>query len=238
MKKLGVIGGLGPMATAYLLQLVTQMSDARTDQEHMEVLVHSRPQIPDRTRFILGESMESPVPMMAEVGRGLVSRGAEVLAIPCITGHYFRRRLEEEIGVPIIDAILEAALCLRRAGVEQVGVMATDGTIACGLLQETFTGQGIRCVLPGQDGQREVMRVIYEDIKAGAPPDLAAFGAVSEELFRDGSQAVLLACTELSLVKRDYGNSLGAGYLDILEVLARQAVLSCGRLKQEYDRLL
>ena len=68
MKKLGVIGGLGPMATAYFLQLLTQMSDAETDQEHMEILLHSKPRIPDRTRFILGRSGENPLPQMIEVG--------------------------------------------------------------------------------------------------------------------------------------------------------------------------
>lgn len=62
MKKLGVIGGLGPMATAYFLQLLVQMTEARTDQEHIEVLLHSKPQIPDRTRFILGQSREDPCP--------------------------------------------------------------------------------------------------------------------------------------------------------------------------------
>ena len=56
MKVLGVIGGLGPMATVYFLQLLTQMSDAQSDQEHMEILIHSKPQIPDRTRYILGQS--------------------------------------------------------------------------------------------------------------------------------------------------------------------------------------
>lgn len=62
MKKLGVIGGLGPMATVYFLQLITQMSDARTDQEHMEIILHSKPRIPDRTRFIIGKSTENPMP--------------------------------------------------------------------------------------------------------------------------------------------------------------------------------
>ncbi len=113
MKKLGVIGGLGPMATAYFLQLITQMSDAETDQEHMEILLHSNPRIPDRTRFILGQSEEDPLPQMIEVGIDLRSQGAEVIAIPCVTAHYFQKRLEREIGIPILDAIRETVLCLR-----------------------------------------------------------------------------------------------------------------------------
>ena len=100
MKKLGVIGGLGPMATAYFLQLLTQMSDAKSDQEHMEILLHSKPQIPDRTRFILGQSGENPLPQMVEIGVDLKSQGAEAIAIPCVTAHYFQKNLEDAIGIP------------------------------------------------------------------------------------------------------------------------------------------
>lgn len=81
MKILGVLGGLGPMASAYFLQLIVQMSEAAADQEHMEVLLHSMPRIPDRTRYILGQSAENPMPLMAKAGRGLADQGAEVLSL-------------------------------------------------------------------------------------------------------------------------------------------------------------
>lgn len=236
MKKLGVIGGLGPMATVYFLQLITQMSDAAADQEHMEILVHSNPRIPDRTRYILGESSESPLPLMTEAGRGLASQGADLIAVPCVTAHYFHSRLEETIGLPVLNAPEETALCLREAGVSKAGILATDGTVQCGLVQRALAAQEITCIVPEQEGQAAVMSLIYEDIKAGKEPNPLKLEKVSERLFLRGAQVVLLGCTELSLVKRDF--CLGAGYLDILEVLARKAVLSCGRLKEEYRNLI
>lgn len=236
MKKLGVIGGLGPMATAYFLRLITQMSDAGTDQEHMEILLHSRPRIPDRTRFILGRSEENPLPQMIEVGVDLKSQGAEVIAIPCVTAHYFQKELEEAIGIPILNAVEETALCLREAGVRRAGIMATDGTASSGLFQRALTEDGISALLPDQMSQQAVMDMIYKDVKAGRPVDFPAFRRVAQGLLEEGAQAVLLACTELSLVKRDF--DLGAGFLDVLEVLARKAVLTCGRLKPQYGRLL
>lgn len=236
MRKLGVIGGLGPMATAYFLQLVTQMSDAGNDQEHMEILLHSKPQIPDRTRYILGESGESPLPQMTEIGIDLKSQGAELIAIPCVTAHYFQRRLEEAIGIPIVDTIQETAVCLEEAGVGSVGIMATDGTIASGLFQKAFAERRMQCILPDRIGQRAIMELIYRDIKAGREVELPLFRQVAEDLFRRGAQVVLLGCTELSLVKRDF--PLGTGFLDVLEVLAQRAVLFCGRLKQEYTCLI
>ena len=69
MKILGVIGGLGPMATAFFMQMVIEMTKAQTDQEHIEMLIHSRPQIPDRTNYILGLSDKNPIPDMVQVGR-------------------------------------------------------------------------------------------------------------------------------------------------------------------------
>ncbi len=236
MKKLGVIGGLGPMATAYFLQLLTQMSDAGTDQEHMEILIHSKPGIPDRTRFILGQSREDPLPQMVEIGIDLKSQGAEAIAIPCVTAHYFQERLEREIGIPILNAVEETVLCLREAGIRRAGIMGTDGTIESGLFQRALAEDGITSVLPDRIGQQTVMDIIYKEVKAGRPVDFPAFGRVAQGMFGAGAQAVLLACTELSLVKRDF--DLGEGFLDVMEVLARKAVLTCGRLKGRYECLL
>ena len=105
MRTLGVLGGLGPMATAYFLQLLTQMTDAATDQEHMEILLYNKPSIPDRTGYITGKRKRSPVGDMVGVGKKLKEMGADILAIPCITAHFFHQELEKEIGLPIIHAI-------------------------------------------------------------------------------------------------------------------------------------
>lgn len=236
MKKLGVLGGLGPMASVYFLQLIVEMTQAGTDQEHIEILLHSVPQVPDRTRYILGLSGNDPVPQMVEAGKGLVVQGAQLLAIPCITAHYFQERLENRIGVPILNAVEETALYLRQAGIAHVGVMATDGTLSSRLFQTCFEKHGIECVTPDKQDQRAVMHLIYDNVKAGKPVEYPLFEAVSEQLFARGAQVNLLGCTELSLIGRDHG--LGPGFLDVLEVLARKAVLCCGRLKEEYKNLI
>lgn len=236
MKRLGVLGGLGPMATAYFLQLVVQMSDARTDQEHFEVLLHSKPQIPDRTRFILGKSTENPLPAMEEVGKGLARQGAELIAIPCITAHFFQKQLEEEIGVPVLNALEETALYLKREGVTKAGILATDGTVQSGLFQDALGRHGICSYVPGAEEQALVMRLIYEQVKAGKPVEMPCFARASRALFAQGAEVVLLACTELSLIKKE--QPIGKGFLDVMEVLARKAVLSCGRLRKEYEHLI
>ena len=81
------------------------------------------------------------------------------------------------------------------------------------------------------------MSLIYDDIKANRPPRMEVFGRVREELMSEGAQTIILGCTELSLIKRDF--PLGPGFLDTMEVLAQRAVLECGgKLKEEYADLI
>lgn len=236
MKKLGIIGGLGPMATTYFLYLLTRMSKAENDQEHMEILMHSKPSIPDRTKFILGQSRENPVYEMIDIGRELKNTGAEIIAIPCITAHYFHSELEEEIGIRVLHAVRETAEYLKDAGVEQVGILATDGTVQSKLFPDVFSKYGITTVNPCEKSQQKIMELIYRQIKSGEKGNLNEFIQVGEELFAEGAQVNLLGCTELSLLKRDY--SLPAGYLDVMEVLSRSAVRECGKFDTRYEHLI
>jgi len=236
-RTLGVIGGLGPLATALFLELVIQMTDAACDQEHLDMVIFNTPSIPDRTRFLLGLSADSPLPGMVRIGRALAADGCHCIAVPCITAHAFYRELSEAVDRPVLHAVRETARHLREAGVSTAGIAATDGTLATGLFQAEFAAVGIRAVVPSPDAQRQVMSIIYDDVKAGRPADLGKFDAVSDELRRGGAEAVVLGCTELSLVKRE--REIGPGYLDAMEVLAVESVKACGYpLKSRYRRLL
>ena len=237
MKKVGIIGGLGPMAMVYFMQLITEMTDAATDQEHIELIVHSKPQTPDRTGYILDHTKENPLPVLAEVGKELVSCGVDFIAIPCITAHYFQKELEKQIGCKIIHAIEETAAYLKAENIKTVGIMATDGTIESKLFQSVLQQYGITCIVPEEKMQSYVMNLIYKNVKAGKAVDISKFYCVSESLFEAGAQVVLLGCTELSLIKREH--ELDSGFLDVLEVLARQVVTESGAtVKPKYTHLI
>ncbi len=236
-KKLGVIGGLGPIATAYFYELIIKMTDAVRDQEHIEMIIFSKPSIPDRTEYILGRSSESPVEPMIEIGKALISLGADYLAMPCVTAHYFHEQLTEGIGRPILHIIRETAGCLRKQGIRKAGIMATEGTIKSGLFQKELLSHGITPLVPSEEGQAYVTDLIYQDIKSNRPAEMDKFRAVREELKDKGAEVIILGCTELSLIKRDY--EIGPGFIDAMEVLASSCVSLCGaRLKQEYIRLI
>lgn len=234
---LGVIGGMGPMATAYFIELIVRMTDGAKDQDHLPMIIYHSPKIADRTSFILGKSRENPVSDIIRIGRRLALQGAACISIPCITAHYFHRELSEQIPIPIIHGIRETALELLENHVKRAGIMATDGTIQSRLFQAQLEETGIETVVPDAGHQRMVMELIYQDIKAGKPVRPKQFQRVSAHLWERGAEAIVLGCTELSLIKKDF--PIGGGYLDTMELLAQRSILGCqGRLKKEYQCLI
>lgn len=224
--RLGVIGGLGPMATAYFMELVISMTKAECDQDHLEMIIYNCPEIPDRTKYILGQSKDNPLPKMLEIGQRLKEQNVDIIAIPCITAHFFHNELSQGIAVPVIHGIRQTAQCLKDAGVERVGVLATDGTITSGIFQTEIEALGMQALIPDEKNQSVVMKMIYDDVKAGKLPEQEEFMDVKRHLVEEkGAQAVVLGCTELSVIKKAY--NLGDGIIDTLEVLAQSALKAC-----------
>lgn len=224
---LGILGGLGPMATVYFYELLTRHTKAEKDQDHIDVIINSRATTPDRTAFILGESTENPFDIMAADAARLVTFGADVIAIPCNTAHYFYDRLNDTIDIPILNMVEETVQYAKAAGYKKVGILATSGTVQTGTYQRVCQRLAMPCAVPNADGQKKIMDIIYGDIKQGKRADMAAFYAVSQAMQADGCDALILGCTELSLIKRD--EHLPKMYIDSMEVLAKNAICTFGK---------
>jgi len=236
-KVLGVIGGLGPMATANFMKLMIDMTDVSSDQEHLPMLVYNMPMIPDRTGHILDNTQPNPQPLMLKFGKALVEQGADFLAIPCITAHYFLDGLAENLTVPFVNGVRETVRYLKENGITKVGIMATDGTVGTGLFSRELEAQGLEAIIPDAENQAQVMHIIYKNVKAGVPAEMERFYAAANHLKEKGAEAIILGCSELSMLKS--AASLGAGFLDAMEVLAQSCILRCGMpLKPEYKCLI
>ena len=236
-KVLGVIGGLGPIATAHFMELVVNMTEADRDQDNLEMIIYNFPSIPDRTGYILGSNLKSPLPGLLSVGHALSRQEVACIAIPCVTAHYFHKELSASISTPILNGVEETARLLKESGVERVGIMATDGTVLSGLFSDALERRGIRPIVPSRERQQDVMHLIYRNIKAGLAPEMDRFHAVRQELREKGAEVIILGCTELSMIKRD--REIGSGFLDAMEVLAKQAVLRCGKqVKAQFENLI
>lgn len=236
-KILGVVGGLGPLATARFLELVVEMTDAKREQDNVDMIVYNFPSIPDRTGYILGCNLKSPLPGLKSVAQALVRQKVACIAIPCVTAHYFHKELQDAVPVPILNGVAETVQLLKTKGIKKVGIMATDGTIRSGLLSRELDNAGIIPVIPSAERQADVMHLIYENVKAGKLADMDRFRAVQRELVDCGAEVILLGCTELSVIRRD--EDIGPGFLDVMEVLARESILRCGKkLKPQFESLI
>lgn len=236
MKKLGIIGGLGPMATAYFMQRIIELTDAASDQENIEMVVYNCPSIPDRTGYILGRSEESPLPKILELAHELERQNVDYIAIPCITAHYFHPDIAKSVFVPVGNGIKETAEYLSAAGITKVGIMATDGTVQMHLFDSVFKDFDIQCVYPDVECQKLVMSIIYDDVKAGRKVNMEEFENVKVQLFGEGAEVIILGCTELSILKRDY--NVGGKVLDIIDVLAADCVKKCAAARPECNKLI
>ena len=201
------------------------------------MIVYSVPSIPDRTAHILDNTKPSPLPQMLSIGRKLAEQDVSRIAIPCMTAHYFFEELEAGICVPLVHGVRETVRHLKESGIKTVGIMATDGTIQSRIFRSELENQGLTAIIPGEDAQKSVMHLIFNNIKAGTPAEMDKFHAAAADLRNQGAQAIILGCTELSLIKRDH--AIGPGFIDAMEVLAQQSVLQCGLpLKEEFTCLI
>ncbi len=236
MKKLGIIGGLGPMATIYFMELIVKMTKADTDRDHIPMIVYNYPDTPDRTAYLLDNTKENPYPYISDMGVKLKEQGCDFFAMPCITAHYFSEELKKELGDGFISMIDEVARYLRRKKITTVGLMATDGTVQSRVFEQTLNKYDIKVVTPDYKEQRLVMRTIYDEVKAGKPVNVENVYLVKNQLKKQGAELVLLGCTELSVVKGKY--PLDPEFFDVLEVLASRCVEECGgELTYEYSYL-
>ncbi len=226
-KLLGVLGGLGPMATVYFYELLTALTDASSDQEHIDMVISSRATTPDRTAFILGRSDVNPIDTMIEDAKRLVAFGAEIIAIPCNTAHYFYDQLAASVEVPILNIVEESVARLKSEGVSRFGLLATEGTVGSGTYQRYCKAHDIACIVPDEPHQARVTEIIYEQIKQGKSANMESFYEIAHHMRSLGCERLILGCTELSLIKRD--ERLSDFYTDSLECLALATIRACGK---------
>lgn len=227
-KSIGILGGMGPLATADLFRKIVTLTDAARDNDHIRIYIDDNATIPDRTAAIL-EGGPSPLPEMTDSLRKLESCGADCLVMPCNTAHYFLPQLQPLTKVPFLSMLqATAAACRARFPGVTAAVLATRGTLKAGLYQQALTDAGVSFLIPGEEEQDALMRVIYDGVKAGRGPETygADMNAVVESLRRQGAGYFILGCTELPLAAEQMG--LAVPTIDPTEELAKAAIRFCG----------
>lgn len=227
-KILGVIGGMGPEATSYYYENVIAHTKAHRDQEHIDMVILSHAAMPDRTEAIISGNSRHLINMLCNDARTLETLGVSNIAITCNTSHYFYEQIQRATKVPLIHMIQESVSYAVRdfENVKRVGIMATDGTINSKIYHKACRKAGVTPVKLSEERQRDVMSLIYDDVKAGKPGDRRKFDRVVSEFMRKGCDVIILACTELSVFKGKH--DVPSICLDAMDVLVKESILRSG----------
>lgn len=220
----GVLGGLGPEATVDFFTRVLRHSRARTDQQHLHLLIDNNPKVPDRNAAMRGRG-PSPGPTLAAMARRLAHAGADFLVMPCNAAHAWEAAIRAATAAPFVSIIREtcAELRERHPGARRVGVLAVDACRSSGIYDRTLAAAGVETIGLDPPAQRRFMELIG-DIKAGRDQAQAgiAMQAFADRLIAAGAEAIIAGCTEVPLVLRPA--AISCPLIDSTDVLARRAV--------------
>jgi aspartate racemase len=219
---------MGPEATLDLFGKILKLTSARTEQEHLRILIDNNPKIPSRTLAIQGKG-PSPVAELRRSAQALERAGADFIVIPCVTAHHFHARVCRATRIPVVHLVREVASYLRARypAVRTVGLLATTGTLEAGLFQEAFSGTRVTVLTPSVGSQKQrVMHAIFakRGVKAVGPTpwSKALIVDAANVLITRGAQLIIAGCTEIPLVLHD--GDLSVPVVDALTVLARVSV--------------
>ena len=229
MKKiLGILGGMGPLATADLFKKVVQMTEADRDQDHIYVLVDSNPSIPDRTEYLLGEG-ESPLQHLIDSAKKLESMKANCIIMPCNTAHFFYDDIVKGINTPFLNMIEEAAKKVSRkhGHIKKVGLLATEGTCKSGLYENFFSKHGIEIAKPDKKHQQSITKLIYHIKKGHFNIDISGVYETIEALKEQNAEIFILGCTELPIAFQVF--NIKEKTVDPTAVLAESAIRFMGK---------
>lgn len=237
----GVIGGMGPAATALFSLELARRTAAQHDQDHIATLVLNDTEIPDRTAFLLDPTSPSPVDQLVYDAQFLERAGCTLLAMPCNTAHAFWETVQKAVDVPLVNMVEEAAQRCADTGAHVVGILATEGTIVAHVYDEPLARRGMRGVYPSKRGQELVSSMIYDKVKSGRHVPAKEIEAICAEMFGLGCEAIVLGCTELSVafggtqtentgaLHDDADAATHPAYIvDALAVLADAVIKQCG----------
>ena len=227
-KSIGILGGMGPLATADLLRKIVLLTKAEKDGDHIRIYIDDNPNIPDRTAAILSGG-ESPLPQMRDSLGKLALCGADCIIMPCNTAHYFLPQLQAKTETPFLSMLAATAkTCAAKFPGKTAAVLGTKGTLATGLYDRALEGEGVAFILPDEAERDTLMHLIYDVVKASKPlaPEQGTWEALLNGLRARGADYFILGCTELPIVADSL--PVEGPFVDPTAELAKAAIRFCG----------
>lgn len=229
---LGILGGMGPEASMLFYKILTEKTPAKSDQDHIKLMMLSHTDMPDRTMTILSRDKEKIAnvrDMIEHDIRTLILNGCDHIVVTCNTAHYFIDMLEEKSNIKnsVIHLIDETAHRIKsKPHHSKVAVLATSGTIKTGLYQNALARFDIETFTPDMETQTKVMSLIYEYIKKGEPAPQSLWQEIMDSIYAAECDCAVLGCTELSVLAYDKNldTSLDGYFVDPLQTAADKCI--------------
>ncbi len=227
MRRVGILGGMGPEATILIMQKVLAGVRAADDADHIPLIVDQNPQVPSRIRHLLEGTGDDPGPALADMARRLVAGGAQALAMPCNTAHHYADAIRDAVEVPFLDMVeLSVAHAATLVGQNKiVGILASPAVKKVHLFEPALRKHGL---IGRYASDEAAMLAAIRQIKAEGPQPSAraTLHAASQDLLQQGAKVQLIACTEFSLIANSVSEAATA--FDTLDRLV-QAILEFAR---------
>jgi aspartate racemase len=224
MKRLGVLGGMGPAASAEFVTRLLAQTPATCDQDHIPFVLWNNPQVPDRSKSLRNDDSR-PLPFLLEGIQILKAARCDLIVIPCNTAHFWYDDMIK-LKVPIVHIVDSVADALRDAGVNSgtIGVMGTQATVELGLYQYKLNKGGWNCIVPSKEEMDTLVQPAIDMIKGGKILESQlSIIKVIHSLIDRGAQAVVLGCTELPLAIKIL-NENGVPIINSIDSLVKSAI--------------
>ncbi len=225
-KAVGVIGGLGPVATLDFFDRILRRTRAPREQDHLRLIIDNNTKIPDRNAHSRGDG-PSPAAALAASARGLQQAGADFIVMACNTTHAWEADIRAAISVPFLSIIEETVKVVADLRPEAVGVLAGDACVAAGLYQNALKAAGVRCIMPAADTQKSLMELIYR-IKSGDTGETVRRSAatIARRLEAQGAEVIIAGCTEIPIVLT--ADDIDSELVNSTDVLVERTILYAG----------
>lgn len=202
MKTIGIIGGMGPLATIDLYEKITFNTKAEKDQDHIHIIIDSYPQIEDRTAYIL-HGGKNPKDKLIESAKRLENAGADALIMPCNTAHFFAKDIEKEVSIPLIHIVKSTAEAIKNKypKANKIGLIATTGTLKSGVYANILKDYGYHIIELDERLENDIMDCIYKGVKAGKIEEyVPLFQKCVDKITDMGADVLIAGCTEIPIL--------------------------------------
>jgi len=222
-RTVGVIGGMGPRAAVAFQQMLLDATPAADDDGHIHVITDNNPQVPSRIRALIDGDGGDPAPELQRMARCLEDAGADFLVMPCNTAHHYHSRIMEAVAIPLLDMVGIAARSMHAlpGSPARIGLLASPAVRLTGLYEAPLAGCGLTAIHPEGADAQALLDVIRSVKAEGRSPEAEAAYARLAGALASSCDALLVACTELSMLAPP---APGIAIRDSLVLLAGEAV--------------